>query len=217
MKSVLLTASVAVLMLATLAPVQGATILTFRDKEGAVLPEAAGVPQGYGDRVAATVQGDFSYGQEGPDLTPNIETTYTQQEGGDLSPYGPGYGDLATAIYSSFNYSITFTAFDGFLVNVDSLDIAAFEPDRTISISITNDTGATFTLSDIPAPRAGRTSISFAGRPEALGQFVTIAFGVPDFNVGVSNIQFSQVPEPASALMLAGGLALVGMVRHRRS
>jgi len=200
--SEILAVAVGLVALAFTPSASAATILTFRDAAGDSLPNDELVPQTYGDNVAASPQDGFSYGQAGSDYTPNITITYSD----NIFTYAEieygAYGDLETVLYSENPFTITFTAADGLLVSLESFKVATFGGvDEIFDVTISNGVSEPFTLTGASSPVLGNNNIDFTGQAAAIGQIVTLTFNVPNFNVGVSDIQFSQVgstPQPPS-------------------
>jgi len=211
----ILAVAVGLVALAFTPSASAATILTFRDADGASLPNDELVPQTYGDNVAASPQGGFSYGLAGSDYTPNITITYSDNIFTYADTGFGGYGDLQTILYSENPFTIAFTAAGGFLVSLESFKVATFGGgDESFNVTISNGVSAPFTLFDV-TPGFDTITIDFTGQEAAIGEIVTLAFGVPNFNVGVSEIQFSQIPEPGSVLVGLASVGVFGLFRRR--
>ena len=118
-----LPAIAAALVLAT--PTADATVLIFEP----VLANYQPLDQTYGDRVASTSQDSFVYGPVGG-FTPNIEIDYGVLPHADLQLFRDGYGDLQDVLFDASNgfghLEVALTADDGWVVELDSFDLAAW-------------------------------------------------------------------------------------------
>jgi len=202
-----------------------ATVLTF-DIAGATNPST--MPQSYGDAVTATNMGSFSYGALGG-FTPNVSVSYESATGGELNFWSTGYNDLVNVLENEadgeIGYSITFTADPGFRVVLESLDMGNWGAAITVpGMEIKNGSGST--LANYPsillADSATQSHASFT--PSVQGQTLvlhvdTTGLSTNSDNVGLDNIQFSQVvvPEPAAACLVATALLGLLPLRSRRS
>ena len=164
-RSLILASAGCIMALAFTPAASAATILTFRDGTGAALPDDQSVPAAYGDNVAASPQAGFSYGQAGSGYTPNITTAY----GATARTFTGGYGDLATILYNREgpSYTITFTAGGGFLVNLESFNVAGFGGNETFDFTVSNGVSVPFTLTNVLAPGVGHTNVDFTGQEAA--------------------------------------------------
>jgi hypothetical protein len=203
-----------------------ATDLTFDGVFGSV-------DQNYGDRVTNTTMGSFSYGQHGEGFTPNIVVQY-DPNGGAPSTWPSGYGDLVRTLYesdSTAKLQLKFSADPGTRVQLLGWDMATydtfFHPNGVtingIAVYAANGSPL-FSQSNVFVPSTGH--IRFDTFPSQLidtaltleidARNVTGGFGNED--VGVDNIVFRQVPEPASAVqaaLSAGIFATIALGRRR--
>jgi hypothetical protein len=198
------------------------TVLLFENSSG----QSFGViPQDYGDRVTASVQSGYHYG--GTADTPKIVVDYVAANG-----WPSNYGDLTNVAYpatSSSILSVKLSADPGYRVALQSFDLAGWpSTDYTInSVQVRDGNGfVLFSQSnllvegDSVGPR--HTTLSFAPLIAPTLQVsidatnITAAFGAE--NVGLDNLRFSQVPEPASvSLLLMGSLCISAVVFARRA
>ncbi|MDZ4787958.1 MAG: PEP-CTERM sorting domain-containing protein [Blastochloris sp.] len=215
MKKLLLYVTVLITTLALTPPASAATILVFQFANGDPLTQDAAVPQGYGDNVTANVTGLYNYGGAAP-FTPNITVAYTTGGSGIFTATGtpPEYGGLGTVLYSSDPYTITFTADPGFLVKLESFNLAGFQTDETLTYSVSNG-GTPFTVTGAAAPTALPNFVDLNLRAEATGQVVTLTFSSLNDLIGVTDISFSQIPEPSTYALLALGLGALVFLRRR--
>ena len=189
------------------------------------------LPQDYGDQVTSTTMGSYSYGAGGG-FTPNVNVTYSGASGNDLTRWTTGYSDIVNVIENepdgAAGYSITFTADPGFEVSLSSLDMGNFGPAITVpGLSITDGGGAVlYSVANIVLPANSDPSIAFsfpaAVQASTLNLYIdTNGLGGFSDNVGLDNIQFSQVsavPVPAAAWLFGSGvLGLVGVARCRKA
>lgn len=205
-----------------------ATVLTF-DITGAsnIL-----LPQEYGDRVTSTTMGDFLYGMDGG-FTPNVEVAYSRDSGGDLTRWTTGYNDLVNVIENEADgdtgYSVTLTADSGFLVYLNSFDIGNWGAAVDLpGFTITNGsgsilfsaTGITMDSSSVQAHQSFDFGTTVSAQ-ELILHIDTTGLGGNSDNIGLDNIQFSQVsavPLPAAAwLFLSGIIGLAGLAAKRKA
>ena len=193
-----------------------ATVLTFTPQSS--FGVGGGISDNYGDNVdwagdpgpRVTVSG-YEYGTAGGQ-TPNIAATYEGSGGQDLKFYT---GSLFSFPDSGCAYdnvgSIILDADSGWSVRITSFDMggwvtdpmAAYPLDFIKVLDVSNNV-----LWEVTAPMI--TGL----QPYALdvsAPTLTLQFSDPGGGwIGISNIQFSQVPEPATlALVSVGALALL--------
>ena len=188
------------------APAGAATVLTFEPESA--LGNDLEINDNYGDNVSANVQGGFEY--DGEADTPNVTVEYT-----GLKAYTGSYGDLARVAYLDAVSSVTFTADPGFVLTLNSLDLAGYDGAATLDeITVTGVTSP-FAQSAIAAPATGHNTVNVG----VTGSTLTLNFADSSGGlVGVSNISFSQsaaaVPEPTAVALV--GMAGVGLLARRR-
>ena len=215
-----------------------ATVLTFDTDitNLGVIP----LDQGYGDRVAAALQGTALYGVGAEGFTPNVVVEY---RGNGAVPnfqrWTTGYGDLQNVAYNNVaadnRAQLIFTADPGYDVVLHGFDLAGwFFTDYTIpNVLVNSGPSLLFSQSNVlvhgapPVPM--HTSFEFAGGLRG-GQTLTLFLDLTGLrgngpNVGIDNVRFGQislapppaaVPEPATwAMMVLGFGSLGGLLRAR--
>lgn len=203
-----------------------ATVLTF-DIVGA--SDFSIIPQAYGDNVTATTMGDFSYGSAGG-FTPNVAVSYATDLGGDLGFWTTGYNDLVNVVENEVDgqngYQLDFTAEAGFNAVLNSLNLGNFGNAITIpGMSVTDGNGSVlFSSTNFALPASSAPSSLFFDFGGLTAQTLilhvdTTGLGGNSDNVGLDNIQFSQisvVPVPAAAWLFGSGLlGLIGVARRK--
>jgi PEP-CTERM motif len=207
----------------TLVPVASAhaTTLTFDITNGAGGPTPARnttmtVFQTYGDNVVSTsaLGPGWTYGYDlAGGITPNVEVTYSP----NVVFYDTNFGDLVNVVYN--DVTIELTADPGFLVELNSLDLAGWPmTDRTItSLTVTDGTNTLYSLGSTAVAGAGpsHSHFDFGGTP-LVGETLFLSYAGSN-DVGIDNVNFSQsaVPEPSSSLLLVIGV--LGLVAGKRS
>lgn len=207
-------------------PPAPATILTF-DQDGTYF-----VDQSYGDNVAMTPQGGFTYGEAGEGFTPNVVADY-----GTAIHYPTGYGDLTNVLYVGGLFSLTLTADPGFNVLLYDFDMAGWpSTDYVIDSVQVLDESSTLLFDQagvaIAGDFVGPRHTDFDFDPILVGQALTILFdssslGGASYNIGIDNIRFGQcvigqcvsgasVPEPSTLALLGIGLAGLGWMGRRK-
>ncbi len=101
------------------------TVLMFQPATGVFAPGSA-LPQAYGDRVAAAVQGGYKYGTTGG-YTPNVVADYGTN-GNAVICEGAGYGTLQDVITTANRvpFQMALTADPGYQVSLSFLDLGAY-------------------------------------------------------------------------------------------
>jgi hypothetical protein len=221
----------ACLMLAILAAAASpatATVLTF-DVFG--IFNGASIPQAYGDRVNSLTDAVGSY-DLGNGFTPNVEVEYGFFSGSMEALTGQlvwttGYDSLTNVIYGNNipiggpgYYFIRFIADPGWLVQLNSFDIANFQS-RAVEtkVDVVSNLGGSFT----DTFGVAGASVTETYSPMIFGNVVTLQIQGSYFNAGLDNINFDQladtdgppIPEPSTALLLLGGLAVLAWQRKR--
>lgn len=222
-----------------------ATILTFDQarQSGAVVPTGAGsdIEADYGDRVSGPVQGVpggvFTYGEAGEGFTPGVTAEFVSLGpggGNDASLWTTQYGDLVNVAFGnqfSNTMEVRLTADAGYRVLLHGFDLAGWrETDYTIAgVRVLDANVPIFAETDvrIEGDATGPRHTTFAFASPLEGGVLTIVIdygnlpGTQQDNIGIDNIRFGQsppapIPEPASALLMLGGAALVSL-RARRA
>jgi hypothetical protein len=201
------------------------------------------IDQNYGDRITSDVMGSFLYGTAGgftPNVVVSYGPTgpseldyvyWWDQDFGDLVNVVAQFAPFPDPTYGLLD--VTLTADPGFLVSLGSFDLAAWpHVDWDInSVQVQDGLGNVL---------YGATNVTVLGDAAGVDQHTHFDFGAgltantlhilidasnltdqQGLNVGIDNITFSQstdfggsdVPEPSMALLLGGGLCLVGVVR----
>ncbi len=217
---------IATLLLSNIA---SATVLTFDFGGG----NYSAIPQAYGDNVTSTTMGAYSYGGDGG-FTPNIQLAYAGDSVANLTLWTTDFNDLTNVINNETDgdtgFTITFAADAGYNVSLTSLDMGNYQstvltlPDFTI----TNGSGATlFSQSNIALTEdaSSHTIFDFGTSGLVANELIlhidTTGLGGSSDNVGLDNIQFSQVsavPLPAAAWLFGSGLlGLIGLRKLKKS
>jgi hypothetical protein len=197
---------------AEIPPATGHTLLSF-DIDG--IADFQPINQAYGDRVTALTNGGFRYGGEAP-FTPNITVAY-----GDSRPalWTTGYGSLTNVLFEDQDGSgiltLTFAADPGFLVELDSLDLAAFTstfPGGTNITSLSLRNGESielFSRTNFFVTASASNHIDFpdtARAPVLVLRLDARNLGANNDDIAIDNIAFHQVATnglPVEALVLA--------------
>lgn len=190
-------------------------------------PYTAGqlIPQEYGDRIGAAVDGNFLYGLDGG-TTENIEVSYFGNASPQqLSHWTTGYDDLVGVAYfepdSASSFGIRFTADTNYEVTLESFDLGYYiSSDILPGITITDaNNNVVFSQTNISV--GAGTALSFS--PNVSDSELTLTLntsgtGGASDNFGLDNIRFSQsfIPEPSTAALLAGFLAFGCVLRRRK-
>lgn len=218
-----------------------ATILTFDGllgPTGGPIANYNPISQAYGDNVNGPSDGAGSY-LMGNAWTPNITTSYRTALISDNSTdvnyidwWNSNYGDLTNvgfAASASGRYAeIALTAAPGFRVGLNSFDLAGWsQADHTNqTVAVLDGTSNTILFQETNGTIAGAgPSHSHFGSSDGsvrfIGQNLIIRYGYNDWNVGIDNINFDQlpaadgaVPEPATFGLV--GLALLAVPLLRR-
>lgn len=202
-----------------------ATILTF-DATG--IFNGAVLDQNYGDRVTGPSNAFGSYGTTDGNYTPNVLVDNGLMQ---ARLWTTGYGNLTNVFYEDqdgVDLSFTLTADSGFLVRLQSFDLASFGAVGTITpeaVSVRDGSGnLLFALDSLTVSSTARNTLT--PQVAASQLVVTIrasALGLSSDNVALDNITFSQeaaptdgVPEPGTWATVAGALIGLLVVRRRR-
>jgi hypothetical protein len=205
-----------------------ATVLTFD-----VDPPVGGgeqVNQSYGDRVTSTnMPGNLLYGQNGEGFTPNIVVNYGPPAA-DPRLWNTDYGNLTNVLFKGSPVSgflqVTFTADPGYLAQLHSWDMAAWNPnfssDPTInSVRVLDGEGnPIISLSNVTISETARTSFDYSTDPfkddVLVLEFNSSNLGNFADAIGLDNIVFSQtlVPEPGALLPMILCIASTLLLRR---
>lgn len=197
------------------------------------MADGIAIEQDYGDRVTAEFMPSGIYGSNGG-YTPNVTVSYL----GMPKLWSTGYGDLSTILYEDEDVTgilqVVLTADPGYSVTLQSMDIAGYSASLAgfyaagvapiNGISVYDETDSIVYSSSSPqmVSHWTHTAIDFGGISGQSLRIVVDAVNLGSFNdeIGIDNVVFSQVPEPATYAALAGlvSLALAGLRRrqHRR-
>jgi hypothetical protein len=227
-----------ILALGMLRPV-GATILTFdglRGPTGGSIQHYDAISQAYGDNVngPSDAAGNYLMGNA---WTPNVTTAFTTRDGtsntivfNQLDWWDTNYGDLVNIAFPAQNGGaygqITLTAAPGWRVRLNSFDEAGYsQSDHTgQTVSVTDGTSNTILFSESPTTIRGANGTHSTFTPNVDGSVLFIRYAYNDWNVGIDNVNFdqipaeSQVPEPGTfGLAALAGLALPLLFRVRKA
>ena len=208
-------AAAALVGLATAAP---GSILTFDLYQNAAgqSPIAYGdlIPNAYGDHITALSDGVGSYAQ-GNGFTPNIAVDYRHYDPDFPNPpieynlaYGDAeFGDLFDVAYNLTNghlAEITLIPEDT-MVRLNSFDLAywtlAQTPAKQVIRILDHNQQVLFDYSAEDVPHDGLNHVTLSPDITSSGP-LTIQFG-QNYNLGIDNVNFDQVPEPATLSLLA--------------
>ena len=219
----LVSAAVAAAAFIPAAPARADTVLDFFNAPNTYPGLEAFVEDqaGYGDNVSGPTTGAYSYG--GAADTPNVTVDFD-----GLQLWDTGYDGLTNVAYVDSGAgnsrppfgtaSVTFTADPGFLVRLESVDLAGFQGNFDFdSITVTGG-DAPFSQNNVPAPGDAANTLSFGG---ITGQQLVLTFNDADSaeSAGIDNLRFGQVavPEPAGLTLLAAAVAAgAACIRRRR-
>ncbi len=212
----------------------GATTLTF-DQSAPNTPASdfAQLSQAYGDNVASTSQGGFTYAIGAEGATPDVTLSYLSA---DISTWTTGYGDLTNIIFEDVDGTdlvLQLLAAPGWEVGLLSFDLSSyFQTDRTIAtVRVSPASGPDTVFTDVLVQGAldgtAHTTLGFGAGLFSTALTLTLdvsGLGGASDDIGLDNLTFMQravetaVPLPAAAPLLAaalGGLALAA--RRRRA
>jgi hypothetical protein len=198
-----------------------ASILTF---DGLGVGDYGDIPTTYGDAYSATYAGPGTLGL-GNGYTPDIEVGYSTVDGtgtqtsDHLDFWTNNYGDLTNIAYpvSNGNYGrITLTPGAGKDVILNSFDFGSYiDATRTFTrLHVMDSNGADLWSAASLLHPSGDTHVTHVPAIQSSGA-ITIEWGT-DWDLGIDNVNFDQVdtvPEPATMLALAAGLAAISRRR----
>jgi hypothetical protein len=167
------------------------------------------LPQGYGNRIAATVQDGFLYSLDGG-VTPNVVVVHSSGTLAQIYTWSADYGDLSHIVFAQEPkvFEMDLVADPGYKVTLSSFDMASWPHlNYTInSVQVLNQ-NSTVLFSQINPVILGSTSTSpqhtsfdFTATGGLTGTTIKILFdstNVDSDDVGIDNIKFSQSTVPA--------------------
>jgi hypothetical protein len=206
-----------------------ATRLIFEQSNGFALNSTyldSNLNPNYGDRVTAAQQDGYNYDlTAGP--TPGIVARYGTGTTSDFSGWPGDYGDLVNVIYLNALPKVVdlkFTADPGFAVGLQSFQMAGWShADYTINSVKVLDQSNTELYSQsnvlVQGNAVGPPHTDFVFGSPLIGQSITIRIDATNLggsfqNIGLDNVLISQLPEPASSVLLVVG-ALPLTLRRR--
>ncbi|HUW83372.1 MAG TPA: PEP-CTERM sorting domain-containing protein [Phycisphaerae bacterium] len=198
--------------------VSRATILTF---EIPGLIDWQEIPGTYGDNVRSIYDGLGHY-EQGAGWTPNITVEYRTFNLSDnstrtnkLDYWSTGFGDLedvAQSTSQSFMGEISLVPEAGWSVVLDGFGLGGYG-DQLDQIVRIVDENYQILVDYSPVDVGGAGHNTFTPGLTHAGT-VRIQFG-PNWNTGIDNVHFHQVPEPATLALVAIGLAVARRRRRR--
>lgn len=213
-----------------------ATVLTF-DVDNSKPNVSVAMPQAYGDRVTAAVQGGASYGVGAEGFTGNVVVDYAGSPQTSLIRWPTAYGDLTNVLENETDgasyIDLTFTADAGFQVVLFGFDLAGW-PSKDYAlpggVRVTSGANTLFSQSNVlvQGDTIGPRHTAFDFGAGLTGQSLTLRIDLTGLannsdNIGLDNVRFGQVggpaavPEPATwALMILGMAGAGAALRQRR-
>lgn len=214
-----------------------ATVLTF-DVDNSKPTASVSMPQTYGDRVVAAVQGGATYGVGAEGFTGNVVVDYAGSPQTSLIHWPTAYGDLTNVLENETDgatyIDLTFTADAGFQVVLFGFDLAGW-PSKDYAlpggVRVTSGADSLFSQTNVlvQGDTTGPRHTSFDFGAGLSGQALTLRIDLAGLagnsdNIGLDNVRFGQValpttpvPEPATwALMILGMAGAGAALRQRR-
>jgi hypothetical protein len=198
-------AGLAFVLCLVLAIPAAATILIFDQSEaGTATTDGAPVPQEYGDNVAGSSQGGYTYGEAGEGFTPNVTVNYGSGGGRfaitGASLWTMGYGDLTNVIYLSSTspvLAVRLAADPGYLVKLLGFDLGGLGGDITVA-SISPYPGIGIGGVETVLGGSTHSDFDFDSQGGVLGQVIQIEIDLSNLDpgerhrVGMDNVRFGQ-------------------------
>lgn len=184
------------------APVAEATKLTF--------DSASGFRDEYGDRVAAAVEGNFSYGSD-QGWTPNVSVEWQDDDESWFQIIQNGYGDFHNALVmdsedwdNTSGYTICLRADPGYLVALHSFSISSDGPAYTVGGVTVRGAGGNILLGDTNFSQDNNIRV-FGGQFPVVSREIKITLDYDGSNsgfswLGLDNLIFSQIKRRGSQL-----------------
>jgi len=222
MKRTLVSLAIGATALAMLVAPAPATMLTFDFTHPAPPPYFMAVPQTYGDDANNGSDPSYSIGAEGG--TPNVDVAYLADdaEGGILSCTDPTWfpSYVANLSGTTGNWDFEFTPDAGYSVQIHSFD--AVECDLggypiNLSWQIVDASGTVLNGGAAQGTVTSETAaidVNMGGYHTAGQKVVLRITSAASLYNGIDNIRFSQIPEPATMVVVA--LGSVGLVLGKR-
>ncbi len=214
-----------------------ATVLTF-DVDNSKPNVSVNMPQTYGDRVVATVQGGATYGLGAEGFTGNVVVDYAGSPQTSLIRWPTSYGDLTNVLENETDgatyIDLTFTADAGFNVVLFGFDLAGWPSKDYLlpgGVRVTSGADSLFSQANVlvQGDTTGPRHTGFDFGAGLAGQALTLRIDLAGLagnsdNIGLDNVRFGQValpttavPEPATwALMILGMAGAGAALRQRR-
>lgn len=209
-------------------PYAGATILTF-DNLG--LANSLAIPGAYGDNVTTLCDAVGCYGT-GNGFTPDVTTSYNTVRISDdvvvftyIDFWDNGYGDLVNVGFAAttpgYYGEVVLTAAPGWQIRLNSFDLGGWPEANYLNqpVRILDQSGnILIDYSPTTIQGAGPSHSTFTPNLTVAGS-IRIQWG-NNFNTGIDNINFDQVPlgaqipEPGTWTLLALGAAAVWVGRR---
>jgi hypothetical protein len=207
MKQIRWLTSLAALLINLLAAELNGATLIFEPATGSY-SDFGTLPQGYANRIAATVQDGFLYSLDGG-ATPNVVVVHSSGALAQIYTWSADYGDLSHIVFAQEPkvFEMDLVADPGYKVTLSSFDMASWPHlNYTInSVQVVNQNSAVL-FSQISPVILGSTSTSpqhtsfdFMATGGLTGTTIKILFdstNVDSDDVGIDNIKFGQSTVP---------------------
>jgi len=179
------------------------TTLTF-EIEGAT-PFFPPLDLAYGNRVAQSPDGAFSYGDEAG-FTPHIALAYgapDPEDDPDFRFAGDFYADLQGSVFQMQEIRLIFTADEGFVVNLHSFDLGAFEgefdEDPLVDVIEVTDSSGEVVFQDLDSAVSDETARTISFDPPLNSDELVLSVRFPSLvaigwsdAIGIDNVLFSE-------------------------